>query len=188
MSSSLVLTVKHSETQAILRQLFQLNTNKDRDLALALSRHFKNMASKRFRGTINVQTSSSAPVAASGTVTLVSAVATNSVTIGKVVFTFTSTPSVSTDTAQDVEVDGASDTLDAAALAAAINANAASSAIVYATSAIGVVTVACRTPGVIGNMINLSKSGAPISVSATYLASGTGGCTDSTLFNYSLGL
>jgi hypothetical protein len=126
-------------------------------------------------GKINLSASATDAVAASGTVTLVSAVATNTVTIGKVVFTFTSTPSVSTSTAQDVEVDGADDTADAAALAAAINTNAASSAIVYATSALGVVSVTSRVPGLIGNQIALAKSGAPITVSATYLAGGTGG-------------
>jgi phage tail sheath gpL-like len=126
-------------------------------------------------GKIELSASTSNPVAASGTITLVSAVATNSVTIGKTVFTFTSTPSTSTDTAQDVEVDGGDDSTDAAALAAAINANSASSAIVYATSALGVVTVTCRVPGILGNQIALAKSGAPITVSGTYLSGGTGG-------------
>ena len=131
----------------------------------------------RLPGKIDLSASAASTcVAASATITLVSAVATNTVTIGKVVFTFTSTPSVSSSTAQDVEVDGADDTADAAALAAAINANAASSAIVYATSALGVVTVTCRVPGIIGNQIVLSKSGAPITVTGSgYLASGTGG-------------
>lgn len=125
-------------------------------------------------GKIDLSASATDAAAASGTITLVSAVATNTCTIGKVVFTFTSTPSVSTSTAQDVEVDGADDTEDAAALAAAINANAASSAIVYATSALGVVTVTCRVPGLIGNQIALAKSGSPLSVSGTYLSGGTG--------------
>jgi hypothetical protein len=127
-------------------------------------------------GSVSIYGSTADPVAASGTITLVSAVATNTVTIGKTVFTFTSTPTSNTATAVDVEVDGADDTADAAALAAAINANALGAAlIVSATSALGVVTVTALVPGVLGNQIALAKSGAPITVSATYLASGAGG-------------
>lgn len=128
------------------------------------------------QGIVHLSASATNPVAASATATLVSAVATNTVTVGKVVFTFTSTPSVSTATAQDVEVDGADDTADAAALAAAINTNAASSAIVYATSALGVVTITCRVLGLIGNQVPLAKSGAPITVTGSgFLTGGTGG-------------
>ena len=130
----------------------------------------------RLPGKIDLSASAASTcVAASGTFTLVSAIATDAVTIGKTVFTFTSSPSTSSATAQDVEVDGNSDTLDAAALAAAINTNAATSAYVYATSAAGVVTVTCRVPGVLGNLINISSADATITASATYLAGGTGG-------------
>lgn len=129
----------------------------------------------RLPGKIELSASADNPVAATGTFTLVSAVATDAVTVGKTVFTFTSTPSVSTGTAQDVEVDGADDTADAAALAAAINANAATSAYCYATSSLGVVTITCRLPGVIGNLINISSADATITASGTYLSGGTGG-------------
>jgi hypothetical protein len=130
----------------------------------------------RLPGVIQVSASATDAATASGTITLVSAVATNSVTIGKTTFTFSSTPTSNTATAVDVEVDGADDTEDAAALAAAINANALGVApIVYATSALGVVTVTSRVPGLIGNQIALAKSGAPITVSGTYLSGGTGG-------------
>lgn len=128
------------------------------------------------KGVIHLSASTETPAAATGTITLVSAVATNSVTIGKTTFTFSSTPTSNTATAVDVEVDGADDTADAAALAAAINANALGVAkYVYATSALGVVTLTSRFVGDIGNLINLSKSGAPITVSGTYLSGGTGG-------------
>lgn len=129
-----------------------------------------------FLGSVSIYGSSDDPVAASGTITLVSAVAGNTVTIGKTVFTFSSTPTSNTATAVDVEVDGADDTADAAALAAAINANALGAAlIVSATSALGVVTVTALVPGVLGNQIALAKSGVPITVSAAYLANGAGG-------------
>jgi len=189
MASSLVITVKHEETQAYLRQLFQLDTNGPKRLAKELSKHFLRIGSQNMRAIVNVQTAAAAPVAASGTFTLVSVIATDACTVGPVTFTFTSTPSVSTATAQDVEVDGASDTLDAAALAAAINANAVTGAIVYATSALGVVTVTSRTPGLIGNFIAISDADTTIATSAGgYLAGGTGGCTDSTAYTYNFGL
>jgi hypothetical protein len=127
-------------------------------------------------GKIDLSASATDAVAATGTFTLVSAIATDAVTIGKTTFTFTSTPTSNTATAVDVEVDGASDTLDAAALAAAINANTLGVApYVYATSALGVVTLTSRVPGVIGNLINISSADATITASAAYLAGGTGG-------------
>jgi hypothetical protein len=127
-------------------------------------------------GVIQVSASATDAATASGTFTLVSVVATDAVTIGKTTFTFTSTPTSNTATAVDVEVDGADDTADAAALAAAINANALGVApYVYATSALGVVTLTSRVPGVIGNLINISSADATITASATYLSGGTGG-------------
>lgn len=127
-------------------------------------------------GSVAIHSSSSDPAYATGTVTLASAVATNTVTIGKTVFTFTSTPTSNTATAVDVEVDGADDTADAAALAAAINANTLGAAtIVSATSALGVVTLTALVSGVTGNYIALAKSGAPITVSGTYMTGGAGG-------------
>lgn len=127
-------------------------------------------------GKIDLSASASDSVAATGTITLASLANGNTVTIGKTVFTASSTPTSNTATAVDFESDGADDTADAASLAAAINANALGVApIVYATSALGVVTVTCRVPGLIGNQIALAKSGAPITVSASYLASGAGG-------------
>jgi cystathionine beta-lyase/cystathionine gamma-synthase len=127
-------------------------------------------------GSVAIHGSSSDPAYATGTITLVSAVAGNTVTIGKTVFTFSSTPTSNTATAVDVEVDGADDTADAAALAAAINANALGAAtIVSATSALGVVTVTALVSGVTGNYIALAKSGAPITVSGAYLSGGAGG-------------
>ena len=127
-------------------------------------------------GSVSIYGSSADPVAASGTITLASLANGNTVTIGKTVFTASSTPTSNTATAVDFESDGADDTADAAALAAAINANALGAAlIVSATSVLGVVTVTALVPGVLGNQIALAKSGVPITVSGTYLANGAGG-------------
>lgn len=128
-----------------------------------------------FLGSIAIFGASADPAYGSGTITLATAVAGNSVTIGQTVFTASASPSSNTATAVDWLVTG-SDTVAAAALAAAINANTLGVApYISATSALGVVTITCRVPGVIGNNITLSKSGAPITLSASFMTGGAGG-------------
>lgn len=119
----------------------------------------------------DVQHDSSNPVAASGTITLASC-ATDTVTIGGVTFTGSSTPTGD----EQFETDG-TDTADAAALAAKINAHPTLSKVVSATSALGVVTVTCLVKGVVGNFITLSETGSTITVSGAALTGGTGGAT-----------
>jgi len=183
MASSLVLTIKSEKTQAQLQDMLQISTAKDREAGLNLSSFFKDLASKAHRGIVDVQTGSAAPVAASGTLTLVSAIATDAITIGTTTFTATSTPTLST----DWEIDGADDTADAAALAAAINAHATVSQIVTASSALGVVTITAKQKGVVGNFIPISSADATITASGAFLTGGTGGVTEaSTQFAFGL--
>lgn len=111
-------------------------------------------------------------VASSGTVTLSSIVQNDTVTIGKTVFTGKDSPSTSVQF-----LTGSTDTASAASLAAKINAHAQVGKIVSATSALGVVTLTSLIPGLIGNEIALAIS-AHGSVSATYMASGTEGNTN----------
>lgn len=122
-------------------------------------------------GAVYVSGSTSAPAAASATLTLVSAIATDAITIGTITMTATSTPT----TNLHWEIDGASDTLDAASLAAAINANPTLSKVVVATSATNVVTVTALVKGVVGNQIPISSADATITASAAFLEGGTGG-------------
>jgi phage tail sheath gpL-like len=171
--SSIVLTVTSELTQTHLAQRYQL-AGKPKEGAQALSQLFKDLASGNKSGTVLVQTGSASPVAASGTLTLVSAIATDAITIGTTTFTATSTPTLST----DWEIDGASDTLDAASLAAAINAHATVSQIVTATSAANVVTITAKQKGVVGNFIPLSSADATITASGAFLTSGAGGVTE----------
>jgi len=185
MASTMVLTVQSDETQALLQQLFQLNSNKKRDTALALAAYFKDLASGRRRGILDVQTGSAAPVAASQTLTLVSVVATDEVIIGTETLTFTSSPS----TEDDVEVDGAADADDALALYNAINVHSVLSTQIVATVASGVVTITALQKGVIGNALNVSTTGGTITIAAsgTHLVGGTGGVEEATS-QYALGL
>lgn len=174
MTATLALTVKSNETQALLQQLFKLDANKDREAALAISRYFKDLAAKRYRGNFDVQTGDAYPVRASATWTLVSVIATDACTIGGITFTFTSSPSAET----DVEVDGADDTADALALANAVNAHSTVSKQVLASASAGVVTITCKASGVIGNMIAISDADSTITTSSAYLIGGTGGPND----------
>jgi phage tail sheath gpL-like len=106
-------------------------------------------------------------VKATGTITLSSHVATDTVTVNGI--TFTCVASGATGNQYNV---GASDALTADALAAAINANTTLDGMVVATSASGVVTLTALFPGELGNGVTLAIS-AHGSVSAARMAGGT---------------
>ena len=183
MSSSIMLTIKSDKTQAENQQYLQLATNQDQKGCLALASLFKQIAEQRHRAIVDVQTGAVAPVAASGTLTLVSVIATDACTIGSETFTFSSTPSGE----NQVEVDGADDTADALALATAINAHSVCSQIVVASSALGVVTITALQKGVVGNFINLSSADATMTASAANLEGGLGGITEAATV-YTMGI
>lgn len=126
-------------------------------------------------GAIYVQSSTDDPVAASATLTVTSAVATNAVTIGGQTLTASSTPSGES----QWEIDGSGNDADAQALAAAINAHSTLSKVVIATTAANVITVTALTRGVIGNMIPISSNAGTIVASGAFLSGGTGGAQGS---------
>ncbi len=95
--SSLVLTLKMEETQAVLQQKYQLSANNTRPEMQELKKLFKNLASGALRAEVSAQTASANPVAASGTWTLASVVDTDVASVGGVSFTFTSSASLETD-------------------------------------------------------------------------------------------
>lgn len=172
--STLVLTIKNDRTQGYLQEHLQLSGRKyagKKELE-----KFLGAIGPIYGGTVDVQTGSADPVAASNTLTLASVIATDTVTIGGVTFTFTSSPSAET----DVEVDGATDADDAEALKAAINAHSTLSQVVVATRSSAVVTVTALQKGVVGNFITLAQSGGTITIggSGSALESGTGGVTE----------
>lgn len=124
------------------------------------------LGAKDFNGII-----ASGGVQASGTVTLSSSVSTDTVTINGTVFT-----EVASGATNNQFNHGASDTITAANLAAAINASTTPNIQnnVSATSALAVVTVLSKAQGTIGNFQTLAIS-AHGSVSAGTLAGGTDG-------------
>jgi phage tail sheath gpL-like len=106
---------------------------------------------------------------ASGTVTLSSHDADDTVTVNGVVFTC-----VASGAAGAQYNKGADDTETAANLAAAINAHATLDGMLIATSLLGVVTLTALLPGELGNAVTLAIS-AHGSVSAARMAGGTNG-------------
>lgn len=132
---------------------------------------------------IDVQTSSTDPVAASGTVTLATVAADDTVTIGAVTLTAKASPANENQFSQ-----AGTDTVDAASLVSKINAHSVLSKVVFASSESGVVTITSLVKGLIGNQIALASSdGTTLAVSGAFLAGGTGGAT-TTAATYKCGL
>lgn len=125
---------------------------------------------------VSVAVSSADPVAASATATCASVADADTITIAGTVLTAKTSPSGSAQWAR-----GVSNTADAAALAACINAHTTVSQYVSATSSGAVVTITANVKGPIGNLITLvSSSGTTLAVTGSgNLASGAGGVTGS---------
>lgn len=183
MATSVVLTIKSEKSKTDLDNRLRADEIKDKEVGRELHKFVREIVAGIHRGVIDVQTASAAPVAASATLTLTSAVATDAVTIGAVTLTASSTPA----NENQWEIDGADDAADATSLAAAINAHSTLSQVVTASAASSVVTVTCKSKGVIGNQIAISSADATIVASGTHLSGGTGGVTNAAK-TYSFGL
>jgi hypothetical protein len=151
-----------------------------RTMTLAAARALQAAAAGAFPSTakVHVAYSTSDAVQASATATLSSAVATNAVTINGAAIT-----AVASGATADQWNIGGDDTASAVNLAAAINASTTAriAGVVKATSAAAVVTITAVVPGLAGNGITLTKTGAPITVTGSgFLAGGTGADTTST--------
>jgi phage tail sheath gpL-like len=171
--SSLTINIATNKQNDVLAAEI-VNSGKDASSVVnSLQDFLKACAGGSYNYKMDLTSSATSPVAASGTFTLTSAIATDAITIGKTTLTASSTPA----NENEWEIDGASDTLDAASLAAAINAHSVLSTIVLASSATNVVTVTAHVRGILGNYINISSADATIVASATYLASGAGGAS-----------
>lgn len=153
-----------------------------RDKALNLASVIKSVAAGVRNGAMTVHLDG---VRASGTVTLTYAklVADETLTIGGTTLTIKNSGATA-GTQWNKTTDA---TVTAANLAACINANTTLNKFLTATSALGVVTLTCNQPGLIGNAITLVVAAADptgYALSAAKLASGT----DGTLSTLSFGL
>jgi len=94
--SSLVITVNSARTEGDLAR-FVKDASDPRGEAKALQRYFERVASGTETAQFDVQTGDVAPVAASGTWTNATVIATDEAVLGGVTFVFTATPSLATD-------------------------------------------------------------------------------------------
>lgn len=121
-----------------------------------------------------------ATACATGTATLASVADSDTIVVGGTTLTAKTTPSGSSQWKR-----GVSNTADAAALAACINANTTTNKIVRATSSGAVVTITSLYPGPIGNLVTLSQTGGTMTLSpATALGSGASDAVDGYDFGY----
>lgn len=113
-------------------------------------------------------------IRATGTFTFASVIATNTILINGVTFT-----AVASGAGANQFNVGVSDTLTAAAAAAAINASVTAlvSGYVTATSALGVVTITASASGTPGNGFTISSPNGTITASGARLTGGTNGTT-----------
>lgn len=168
-----MITIEHDEGSGDINRLLLAQASDRVGQGLKLITAIRKITSGFTKAKITVGT---VAVQASGTVTLESFVADDTVTINGVVLTGKASPSGEAQFAC-----GVSDTADAAALAAKINAHSTLSLIVSATSALGVVTLTALKPGLLGNCITTAIS-AHGSVAAARLAGGTDGTTERSFY------
>lgn len=166
-----MLVVAHDETQANVEKDLYAETGYKELAGLKLNDYMKKCVSGANNATVQTKINA---VKATGTITLSSHVATNTVTVNGI--TFTCVASGATGAQYNV---GADDTETAVNLAAALNANTTLDGMVVATSALGVVTLTALVPGELGNAVTLVIS-ANGSVSAARMAGGTNGTTETT--------
>lgn len=164
-----MITIEHDEGSADINNLLLAQTSDRVGVGLKLRNAIRYFTSGFKRAKFTIGT---VAVQATGTVTLASFVQNDTVTINGVVMTGKTSPATEAEFAC-----GVSDTADAAALAAKINAHSSLSLIVSATSALGVVTLTTLKPGLLGNSVTTAIS-AHGSVAAARLASGTDGTTE----------
>lgn len=166
-----IIIVDIDETQGNVERDLTAETGYVELAGLKLKDFFKRVTSGMRPAIVHTKVNCSK---ATGTITLSSHVATNTVTVNGI--TFTAVASGATGNQYNI---GASDTETAASLASAINANTTLDGMVVATSALGVVTLTAVLPGELGNAVTLAIS-ANGSVSAARMSGGTNGAVEKT--------
>lgn len=164
-----LVVVSVDETQANIERDLIAEAGLQELAGMKLKNVIKAVTSGVRPGTI--QTKANA-VKATGTVTLVSHLATHTVTVNGV--TFTCVASGATGNQYNV---GASDSLTAVNMAAAINASTDTDGLVLATAGVASVTLTALVPTELGNAVTLAIS-AGGSVSGARMSGGTNGSSE----------
>jgi hypothetical protein len=174
MSSYFRLTVLNGRSAPSIKAWLRVQTGYRPSSIERVASLFSDVAGGVHSGYLSLATTA---VQATGTITLSSFVATNTITVAGV--TFTGVASGATGNQFNI---GASDTATAANAVAAINASTTSglNSMVIASSSGAVITITSLVPGYIGNMITLAIS-AHGSVSGANL---TGGSEDAAINMY----
>lgn len=160
------------------------SASKQKEQAVSLRNFFHALAGAEHNAKLAVQVNSGDAVAAHGTITLASFVATNTITVGSQTFTCESS-GASGNNQFNV---GGSDTLTAAAAVVAINAHPTLSPYILATSALAVITITSLVPGDIGNSIKIAVSAHGTVTGSGLLTSGANATTYSTSNTYHYGV
>lgn len=151
-------------------EVLEIGTASPKEWLIKLENFIKGIKSGLINANCEQITDDTALVRASGTITVASIQADDTITINGVTLTGKSSPSGES----QFDSDG-SDTVVATAIKNCINANSSLTGIVSASSSLGVVTVSAYVKGLIGNSITLASSnGTRLAVSAARLAGGTG--------------
>ena len=168
--ATLVLTIKTSKDPSVFKQASQ-----DRENLNQLINLLSGVNIGAVQATVDVQSNTSDPVAASASVAITHANVTNADTVTICNTVITAATSGNGTTSWTI---GANATADAIAMAACINANTTLSKQVVASIAVaGTVTLTARQKGVVGNGLALATSDAT-AFGLTAFASGAGGATD----------
>lgn len=168
MAIKTILTITSEESAADMIAKIQAADSNEYAQPAKVANYFNGLGGGYNKGTLLVDVAS---VQASGTVTLASAIATDTVTINGVVLTAVS----GAPAAGQFDISG-TNTAAAVSLVAAVAANATLAGMITATNLLGVVTLTAIQPGTVGNAITLASSnGTRLAVSAARLASGAAG-------------
>lgn len=170
MASQVRMDLSIPVSEATFKARTRLMNSDSRRSFNSLGMYMHAMAGNPYIGAMHMVTGA---VQATGLITSTGiATAADTVTVGNVELTAVASGAVPADGEWNISADEA---VQAASIAAAVNAVAALSGVVTATSNLGVVTLTVVAPGAIGNGVQLSEDADNVAITA--FASGADGTT-----------
>lgn len=179
-----VITVTHgNEAYETAVSLLLQPSTKPRDAMVRMARFMDAVSIGNRQAKITATVNTGDAVAATGTITLSSFIATDTLTVGAQVFTCMSSGATGTN---EFNV-GASDTATAANAVAVINAHPDLKSFILASSSGAIITITCLLTGQVGNSVALAAS-ANATVSGAHLSGGADPTTTSATSTYHCGV